>query len=330
MTKVLFEYYKHGVQKLIAAAGDNHPQVPTLRILQQRLVENLIAPVSGDLPATSRAVAHADILDALNRLCLELTGKPFSAFCEVTDVTSTSSVSVPEPSLSFAEYMHWLTSLLTSDKAQQSETQTTIQARTLAILEHSTPKEKGKIIQTLYTAGVISTDAPLITLTHANLKRAHLVEAEIDGVNFAGANMQGVNLVGALLREAKLTRSILFGANLGWSAMGQSHLTEAELGGATLTGVDLRAADLRDAHLIMANLKRADLSQANLAGANLLRANLEEAILTAADLTGAVLLWANFAHARLDGAKLDQATYNQYTIWPEEFEPAAVGAVIIA
>lgn len=329
MTKILFEYYKHGVQKLIAAVGDDAPQVPALRILQQRLVENLIASVSTDFPATHRAVAHADILDALNRLCLELTGKPFSAFCEVTDATPIPSTG-QEPTLSFAEYMHWLTSLLTSNKAQQSDTQATIRARTFTILEHSTPKEKGKIIQTLHNAGLISTDAPLITLSHADLKRAHLVEAELNGINFVDANMQGVNLVGALLREAKLTRAILVGANLGWSAMGQSCLTEAELGGATLTGVDLRAADLRGAHLIMANLKRADLSQANLSGANLLRANLEEAILTAADLTGAVLLWANFTHARLDGVTLDKATYNQYTIWPEDIDPTATGAIKVA
>jgi len=330
MTKVLFEYYKHGLQKLIAAVGDDAPQVATLRILQQRLFENLIVAASADLPATHRAVAHADILDALNRLCLELTGKPFSAFCEVSDVTPTSSIAVQQTALSCAEYMHWLTSLIASNKAQQSETQAMIQERTLVILGHSTPKEKGKIIQTLHNAGLISIDTPLITLSHANLKRAHLVEAEINGANFVEANLQGANLVGALLKEANLTRAILVGANLGWSTMAQSRLVEAELGGATLTGVDLRAADLHDAHLTMVNLKRADLSQTNFAGANLLRANLEEAILTAADLTGAVLLWANFTHARLDSANLDRATYNQYTLWPEEFDPAAVGAVKIA
>ncbi|HQE94237.1 MAG TPA: pentapeptide repeat-containing protein [Anaerolineae bacterium] len=329
MSKVLFEYYKNGVQKLIATVGDDHPQVPTLRILQQRLVENLIATSATDLSATSRAVAHANILDALNRLCLELTGKPFSAFCEVTGVTPASSPSTPEPSLSFAEYMHWLTSLLTANKVPRAEARATIQARTLAILEHSTPKEKGKVIQTLYAAGLISSDAPLITLAHADLKRAYLVEVEIDGVNLADANLQGVNLVGASLKEATLTRAILVGANLGWSTMTQSRLGEAELSGATLTGVNLHAADLHGAQLVMANLKRADLSQANLSSVSLLHANLEEAILTAANLSRAGLLWANFTHAELNGANLNQATYNAYTLWPENFAPAASGAVRI-
>lgn len=330
MTKVLFDYYKHGLQKLIATVGDDAPQVAALRILQQRLFENLITATSADLPATQRAVAHADILEALNRLCLELTGKPFSAFCEVADIATPTTAAVAEPVLSFAEYMHWLTALLTAQKARQPETQATIQTRTFLMLQHSTPKEKGQIIQALYNAGLISTGPSLITLARADLRRAHLVEAEINGVNFANANMQSANLAGALLREADMTHAVLVGANLGWSAMAQSHLVETELGGATLTGVDLHAADLHGAHLVMANLKRADLSQANLSGANLLRANLEEAVLTAANLTGAVLLWANFTHARLDGANLDRATYNQYTIWPEEFDPAAVGAVKIA
>ena len=75
MTKILFEYYRQGLQKLIATVGDDHPRVPALRILQQRLVENLAAPVNADLAATSRAAAHADILETLNRLSLELTGK---------------------------------------------------------------------------------------------------------------------------------------------------------------------------------------------------------------------------------------------------------------
>ncbi len=330
MTKMLFEYYRQGLQKLIAAIGDDHPHVPTLRILQQRLVENLITPPTTDLPATQRAIAHAEILDALNRLCLELTGKPFGAFCEVSEVTTTPLLGEKEPLLSFTEYMYWLDSLLTSNKIRQPEIQAAIQARTLAILEHSTPLEKGKLVQALYNAGLISTNTPLIRLSQANLKRVHLAEAELNGVNFANANMQGANLVGALLKRADLSQAILVGANLGWSVMEQSRLNNVELGGATLTGSDLRAADLRNAHLIMANFKWADLSQANLAGANLLRANLEEATLTAADLHSTILLWTNFTKARLDGVFLDKATYNQYTLWPEDFDPPAAGAIQIA
>ncbi|HOT92551.1 MAG TPA: pentapeptide repeat-containing protein [Anaerolineae bacterium] len=327
MTRAIFGYYKQGLQRLIAAIGEEHPQVATLRILQQRLVENLGAPASADRPATERATAHADILDTLNRLCLELTGKPFSTFCETVPDTTASAVAARETVLSFAEYIHWLTSLATREKVPLPATQAMIQERTLAVLEHSTPKEKGQILQTLYNAGLISTPTPTILLARADLKRVHLVEAEMNGVHLAEADMQGANLVAALLKEANLSRAILVGANLSWSTLAQSRLVETELGGATLTGVDLRAADAHGANLIMANLKRADLSQANFSRTNLLRANLEEAILTAADLSGAVLLWTNLSHARLDGAKLDGATYNQYTIWPEEFDPAASGAV---
>ncbi len=330
MTRALFGYYKQGLQRLIAAIGEEHPQVATLRILQQRLVENLGAPASADTPATERAAAHADILNTLNRLCLELTGKPFSTFCETVPDTTALSAATRETVLSFAEYMHWLTALLAREKLPAPATQTTIQERTLAILGNSTPKEKGQVLQTLYNAGLISTPAPVILLARADLKRVQLIEAEMNGVHLAEADMQGANLVAAQLREANLSRTILVGANLGWSTLAQSRLVEAELGGATLTGVDLRAADGHGANLIMANLKRADLSQANFSGVNLLRAHLEEAVLTATDLSGAVLLWTNFSRARLDGAKLNGATCNQYTLWPEEFDPVAAGAVVIA
>jgi uncharacterized protein YjbI with pentapeptide repeats len=330
MTRALFEYYKQGLQKLIAAAGDEKPQVSTLRILQQRLVENLIAPASADPAAIHRAVAHADILEALNRLSIELTGKSFSAFCEAAYDTPTSSTIAREALISFADYMLWLTPLLTPEELIQSTVRAMIQERTLAILEHSTPKEKGKLVVSLYNVGLISSTAPLITLSRANLRRVHLAEAEIDGVNFAEADMRSANLAGAFLREAELSHTILVGAKLGWSVMGDSRMIEAELGGATLTGVDLRKANVHGTHMIMANLKWADLSQADLSGTNLLRANLEEAILTAADLSGAVLLWTNFTRARLDGTKLDKATYNRHTLWPEDFDPAASGAVIMA
>jgi uncharacterized protein YjbI with pentapeptide repeats len=329
MTKALLEYYKQGLQKLITAAGDENPRVATVRLLQQRLVENLLAPASANLAPIQRAAAHAETLEALNHLSIELTGKSFSAFCETVDDTPTSTAIAREALLSFDDYLLWLTPLLTSKKLAQAEVLTTIQERTLAILEFCTPQEKGKLVESLYNATLISTATPAVTLARANLRRVHLVEAEIDGVNFAAADMRSANMVGASLKAAELSHTVLVGAKLGWSVMGESCMVEAELGGATLTGVDLRKADIHNTHMIMANLKWADLSQANLSGTNLLRANLEDAVLTAADLSGAVLLWTNFTRARLDGTKMDKATYNRQTLWPEDFDPAAAGAVMI-
>ena len=72
------------------------------------------------------------------------------------------------------------------------------------------------------------------------------------------------------------------------------------LSGANLYGADLRGADLR-----WANLRRADLREADLRGANLYGADLRRADLYGADLYG--------------------ADADQYTGWPEGFNPAAAG-----
>ena len=72
------------------------------------------------------------------------------------------------------------------------------------------------------------------------------------------------------------------------------------LSGANLYGADLRGADLR-----WANLRRADLRRADLGGANLYGADLRRADLYGADLYG--------------------ADADQYTGWPEGFNPAAAG-----
>ena len=92
-------------------------------------------------------------------------------------------------------------------------------------------------------------------------------------------------------------------------------LSGADLFDADLAGADLRSADLSDAILSEANLRAADLSGANLVGADLSEANLCGADLQDADLTG---------------ADLTGARYDSLTLWPEDLDPVAAGAVCIS
>jgi hypothetical protein len=71
-------------------------------------------------------------------------------------------------------------------------------------------------------------------------------------------------------------------------------------------------AYLARAYLARAYLARAYLTGANLAGADLARADLTRAYLAGANLTGADLAGANYTAA---------------TTWPNDFDPAARGAV---
>ena len=84
-----------------------------------------------------------------------------------------------------------------------------------------------------------------------------------------------------------------------------------------------RGADLRGANLRYADLGGANLGYANLGGANLRYADLGYANLGYADL-GYADLWG----ADLGDADLGYAFANEFTRWPDGFDPAARGVTV--
>ena len=120
-------------------------------------------------------------------------------------------------------------------------------------------------------------------------------------------------------------------------------LPNANLQGAELKWVNLEDADLPEATIIPANVPSgawvlpkfhcANLLRANLRGAMFTKAaRLEGANLRLADLTNAVLTGANLHGAILTGANLSGVKFNaayadEFTTWPEGFDPAAVGVI---
>lgn len=87
---------------------------------------------------------------------------------------------------------------------------------------------------------------------------------------------------------------------------------------------NLLGADLRGAILIRANLNRANLEGANLSGAN-----LEGADLTRANLSKVNLTEANLSKTNLTNATLIGTTYDSQTIFPHDFNPDAVGMILV-
>ena len=116
-----------------------------------------------------------------------------------------------------------------------------------------------------------------------------------------------------------LTLAYLRGAELSGA-----YLSGADLFGANLSAADLRGADLGGAHLVSADLSGADLSGANLFGADLSWAELQGAALNGADLRRADLTGSG-----LQGAHLTEALYDDYTRWPEGYDPVPSGAVCV-
>jgi uncharacterized protein YjbI with pentapeptide repeats len=137
-------------------------------------------------------------------------------------------------------------------------------ARTLTMLDMSSPERKPRVLEFLFEMELIQTDAPaqqpVISLKFADLH-------EIDMVN----------------------RDLLKNTNL----------DRANLNRAKLTDADLSNANLPKAHLFRAELKRTILTNANLHGAFLIRTDLDEAELTGADLSGADLTKAEGVSCKL-------------------------------
>jgi uncharacterized protein YjbI with pentapeptide repeats len=156
-------------------------------------------------------------------------------------------------------------------------------------------------------------------LQGASLNRAQLQEASLDG-----ADLQGAHLYAANLQEA-----ILSGAQLQGAGLDHAQLQGAILGGANLQGAYLRGAQLQEALLSRADLQEAVLDRAQLQGARLRDARLQGARLRGARLQGANLVGAQLQGANLVGAEFNNARADPGTNWPEGFDPAHAGLMLI-
>jgi uncharacterized protein YjbI with pentapeptide repeats len=199
-------------------------------------------------------------------------------------------------------------------------------------------------------------------LSHADLSKANLRGASLRNAILRGARLDHVPLDFADLRGTDFTGARLIYARFGAADLRKARLVRANLrwvllDGADMREVDLRGADLRhtwfyDADLTHANLTAAlydhstqwprgfdskvhgaiglipgaDLRGAKLQGAVLWGQDLQGVDLRGADLQGAELGHCNLRSARLDGAWLDRAQYNEFTTWPEGFDPKRHGA----
>lgn len=77
------------------------------------------------------------------------------------------------------------------------------------------------------------------------------------------------------------------------------------------------------------NLSKINLSGSDLYKAALVLTNLQGARLKNAYLREAYLFGANLSEADLTGADLNGAYYDNYTLWPMEFDPEAAGAIFL-
>jgi uncharacterized protein YjbI with pentapeptide repeats len=174
---------------------------------------------------------------------------------------------------------------------------------------------------------------------HLDLRGAHLPRADLREARFSNADLSG-----ALLDQAKMAGADLDGARFDWARMYEIDLSQArcrdarfgqaEMNRARMEGSDLRGADLSRARLLKAQLRYAKLAGVKLNDANLTQADLRDTYLDGARLVSAKLDQAmigrtDLSDSDLAGTSLERARYSTGTRWPDGFDVAGSGAVLI-
>ena len=193
----------------------------------------------------------------------------------------------------------------------------------------------------------------------ADLTGANLTSAVVTGADFGGTTSRGftpAQLASTASYQAKNLQAIgLAGCDLtSWDFSGQN-LTSASLGSSTLTNTDLTGAVVTGANFwqttsrgfTQTQLSSTDSYQAkdlqgiglgsndltgwDFSGQNLTGAYLSGSTLTNANLSGASLKNAYLREATgLTAATVDAATvYNQWTVFPDDFDPVVAGLTLV-
>ena len=137
----------------------------------------------------------------------------------------------------------------------------------------------------------------------------------LSGSDFSGQNLTDTNLWAATLTNANLTAAVVIGTNFGDAP--NIGLTKEQL---------YSTQSYQVKNLSGIGLGSNDLSGWNFRGQNLTNADLNSSTLTNADLTGANLSNADLAASRLNNAQFTSNTvYNQWTLFPPDFDPVAKG-----
>ncbi len=196
-----------------------------------------------------------------------------------------------------------------------------LRVRTLTTLERLDVKRKGTVVRFLYMADLIERRNPDVELQQADLSGVNLSKIGLNGANLSKATLSKADLNTADLSAADLSAADLSAANLNWAKLSETDLSGANLRGTTLITAKLGGANLRRANLRGADLRGANLCEASLIGANLRGADLRGARLGKANLWDANLSRANLSETNLREANLIKITYDDYTLWPEDFTP---------
>jgi len=198
-------------------------------------------------------------------------------------------------------YLSVMTSLLLDRDMADSKVATIAQARTKSLLPRLDGKRRAAVLGFLAQTNLISSGAPIIDLSGAELS-----EMPAEGMHLAGVNLMGANLAG--------------------SRLANSSLRESNLSGSDLSRVDLTNADLFKSSFRTANLAGTIFSGAVIYGADFSPPPVRPHMSLAVERGRAQQSERDWL-AMLAKAQFDRARYDYSTKWPPGFEPARAGAI---
>jgi hypothetical protein len=133
-------------------------------------------------------------------------------------------------------------------------------------------------------------------------------------------------ITAAALRAELILDKDLSGLDMQHSDLTKMRLVYRKLRGADFSGSDLSNASLQGCDLRAAVFANSNLSRTVFYEADLRGANFQQATLVRNDFRSARLEGADFRGATIEDVDL-RATYDKSTLWPEDFDPDAAGAV---
>ncbi len=201
--------------------------------------------------------------------------------------------------------------LVTSEK--QDPVRIVARTQTRTTIYRLSGGRKGLVIRFLKEAGLIDVGDTIIKMAGLDLSRIQLKRAILNNSNFSHANFMQAILERAQFQNTQCFKTNFTGANL----------NHADFRGASLSRAIFIHCDAHGSNFSAADLIKTDFSSANLQNTSFLNAKLNGSDFRSADLRGARL-----DKTDLNGAKLINAIYDEFTQWPEGFDPQSAGAIL--
>ena len=170
------------------------------------------------------------------------------------------------------------------------------------------------------------------------LSRIHLGQLDLSGWDFSQQDLHNAILHISSLAGANLSGANLTGADLSLAGLDEASFDDAVIAGTRLFKAEptqeqiYSTASYRDRDMYGVDFSHNDLTGWDLRGQNLSFATFVESSLSSADLSGANLSTANLlvAGGRLDDVNFDSTTvYNQWTLFPPDFNPVDAGLTFV-